>query len=161
MKFYKHKRTYSIVDEDGNAYRVSEVDDMDNEDLDVQDDDVIENESAPENTLSDEEIMALKRLAGMADQLIELLNVEQKEHEAVSDEGEDIIEEDKDIVEDEDIIEEDKEELVDTDTISKNKDRKRNAKDSFGSLRRVNNYDSINDSSLEIERAWVKRYGGK
>ena len=56
-------RKYHVVDDDGSEYQVEEFDD-----------DVIEEQDV--NTLSDDEIEALKRLASVADKLLAKLNDE-------------------------------------------------------------------------------------
>lgn len=148
MKWNKNK-VYRIVDEDGSSYEVEEIKDDDLIENDIQDDDLIENQSSG---LTDDEILALKKLAGVADKLIDLLNVEE-ESETVSDE--DDLDEEK-LLNDEDDLDE---ELIDTD--KKSNILKRDAKTSFGSLRKISNKDSVNDSlTSDIEDAWRKRYNG-
>ena len=150
MKWNKNK-VYRIVDEDGSSYEVEEIKDDDLIENDIQGDDLIENQSSG---LTDDEILALKKLAGVADKLIGLLNIEEKEFEVVSDE--DDLDEEKSLDDEDDL---DEEKLIDTDRES---DRlKRDAKTSFGSLRKISNKDSINDSlTNDIEDAWRKRYNG-
>ena len=104
--------------------------------------------------LSDEEIMALKRLAAIADDLIKLLDVEKKEHATT--EPDDEVEETLGDEDEEKIDDEDKEEVIDTDEDQKSK---KDSRKSFGSLLKVKNTnDSLMDHSLDVEQAWNRRY---
>ena len=143
-------KKYRIKDEDGVSYEVEEI----------------ENEATPKDKdpkvcdeeLSPEEIGALKRLAAHADELVALLTKTDSKEEKVDDEEEKVEEEElKDSDEEEKVDEE--EEIIDTDEPCKGKD----SKSSVGSLlRKTNTNDSkVIDSSIEIEQAWAKRYGGK
>ena len=129
----------------------------DEDEYEVIEEDVVEEEPVVEDEaegLSDEEIMALKQLASVADQLIALI---QAKEEPVEDEEigeEEIVDADEDIVEDEDeFVEEKEEEVIDT--------CKKDSKRSFGALEKRRKLDS--DPSLvdEVSEAWAKRYGGK
>lgn len=142
-------KKYRIKDEDGVSYEVEEI----------------ENEATPKDKdpkvcdeeLSPEEIGALKRLAAHADELVALITKTDSKEEKVDDEEEKVDEEElKDSDEEEKV---DEEEIIDTDEPCKGKD----SKSSVGSLlRKTNTNDSkVIDSSIEIEQAWAKRYGGK
>lgn len=100
--------------------------------------------------LSPEEITALKKLAPIADKLIALLEVENKEHAATEDADEDIVEdEDAD-----DEVADSKEEVIET--------IKKDSIASFGANeKRTSVSDSLDERELEVEDAWAKRYGGK
>lgn len=135
-----------VKDEDGRKYEVEEVE----EEKEIGDED--EEETA---VLTTDEIAALKQLAAAAPDIMKLLEVEKKEHEAVEDEDEDKDVEDED-EDEEDIEEEDiEEEIVDTDS----KKMKKDSKKSFVSNRKkeTRTDDSLNDS---VANAWAKRYGG-
>ena len=150
-------KKYRIKDEDGVSYEVEEI----------------ENEATPKDKdpkvcdeeLSPEEIGALKRLAAHADELVALLTKTDSKEEKVDDEEEKVDDEEEKVDEEElkDSDEEeekvDEEEIIDTDEPCKGKD----SKSSVGSLlRKTNTNDSKGiDSSIEIEQAWAKRYGGK
>lgn len=135
-----------VKDEDGRKYEVEEVE----EEKEIGDED--EEETA---VLTTDEIAALKQLAAAAPDIMKLLEVEKKEHEAVGDKDEDKDVEDED-EDEEDIEEEDiEEEIVDTDS----KKMKKDSKKSFVSNRKkeTRTDDSLDDS---VANAWAKRYGG-
>ncbi len=135
-----------VKDEDGRKYEVEEVE----EEKEIGDED--EEETA---VLTTDEIAALKQLAAAAPDIMKLLEVEKKEHEAVEDEDEDKDVEDED-EDEEDIEEEDiEEEIVDTDS----KKMKKDSKKSFVSNRKK---ETRTDDSLDnsVADAWAKRYGG-
>lgn len=135
-------KKYRIIDEDGDHYEVEEVETEKVETPDVCEDPVKDDDSV----LSDEEIRALKRLAGVADKLVSLV----AEAQAT----------DEDTDEDEEMIEEDKEEIIDTEDEELKKPTC-DSKKSFGAIEKpVKTADSI-DSDLDIAAAWAKRYGGK
>ena len=107
---------------------------------------------------TEDEIKALKSLAASATQILELLNVEKKEHEAVSDdelEEKEIDEDDEDEVDEEEVVmdedEEKEEEILET--------KSYDSKKSFGSIERKTQTvdDSLTDS---VSEAWAKRYNG-
>lgn len=130
MKFF-------IKDEDGKQYEVEEV---------VEETNTVEDEE----TLSVEDISALKKLASVADKLVALATTTD------SDADEDIDNEnDDDDLRDSDDDDDNDEKVVTTD--SKSKDAKR----SVGAIEKKS---KIADSSLnenyEIEQAWAKRFNG-
>ena len=142
-------RKYHVIDEDGSEYQVEELD----EEL-VEEQEEIEDDEPIINSLSNEELEALKKLAAVADKLVALTETKD------SDMDEDnLVDEDEDEeLEDSD---EDKEEVIDTDEEEKGKTPTHDSKKSFGSLE-VKRRKTIEDSSLvdEISDAWAKRYGG-
>lgn len=107
-----------------------------------------------EESLTPEEIAALKKLAGMADQLVNLISVENAEHAATAESAEDAddpIENDED---DEEIIDTDLEEMIANKTAH-------DSKKSLGSLEnKTKTNDSADQHELDIAAAWAKRYGG-
>ena len=134
-------KKYRIIDEDGDRYEVEEVETEEVKTPDTCEDPVKDDDSV----LSDEEIRALKRLAGVADKLVSLV----AEAQAT----------DEDTDEDEEMIEEDKEEIIDTDEEELKKPTC-DSKKSFGAIEKpVKTTDSI-DADLDIAAAWAKRYGG-
>lgn len=139
---------FRIKDEDGSEYTVEEM---------------IEEKTTDDAeeilTLTEDEIKALKTLAASASQLLNLLTVETKEHEAVSDEDE--IEEEKEVIEDEDEIEE--EETIEDEDEDEEEEiletKSYDSKKSFGSIER--NSKKVDDSLTDsISEAWTKRYNG-
>lgn len=137
---------FKIKDADGNDYEVEEVEEE-------------KVEEKPE--LTSEEIVALKTLAATAPNIMKLLDVEKKEHEAVEDEDKDEDEDEEDIekrvdvdLDDED-ADEDEDKLIETEV----KKIKKDSKKSFGSNEKRKTKDSVNLDD-EIAAAWSKRYGG-
>ena len=134
-------KKYRIIDEDGDRYEVEEVETEEVKAPETCEDPVKDDDSA----LSDEEIRALKRLAGVAEKLVSLV----AEAQAT----------DEDTDEDEEMIEEDKEEIIDTDEEELKKPTC-DSKKSFGAIEKpVKTVDSL-DADLDIAAAWAKRYGG-
>lgn len=132
-------RKYHVVDDDGSAYQVEEFDD-----------DVIEEQDV--NTLSDDEIAVLKRLASVADKLLAKLNDEDNMEENNLDDEEE--EEEEKVVDTE-------EDLDDEDEDEEDKKTTHDSKKSFGSLESKKKA-KVEDTSLvdEVSDAWSKRYGG-
>ena len=136
-------KKFFVRDADGEEYEVEEI-------KECHDDDVIEEiseiEEQPE-ALTNEEIVALKRLAAVADRLLSTVNAEDEDPEMIDDEDEE-----KDIA-DEEVTEEKKEEVVDT-------TKTRDSRKSFGAIekRKATVDDSLN---TDIDDAWAKRYGGR
>lgn len=146
---------FHIKDEDGKAYTVEEVIEKETQDEeietetevtpDLQDDDAL--------GLTEDEITALKSLAKVAPKLLELLSVEEKEHEdnpELLDEDEEEIEEDEDeeMIDDED-FEEEKEEVIET--------KSHDSKKSFGAIE--SHKTSVDDSmDDDISSVWANRY---
>lgn len=133
---------FKIKDADGNDYEVEEVEEE-------------KVEEKPE--LTSEEIVALKTLAAAAPNIMKLLEVEKKEHEAVEDEDEDEedIENRVDVDLDDEDADEDEDKLIETEV----KKIKKDSKKSVGSNEKRKTTDSVNLDD-EIAAAWSKRYGG-
>ena len=136
-------KKFFVRDADGEEYEVEEI-------KECHDDDVIEEISETEEqpeALTKEEIVALKRLAAVADRLLSTVNTEDEDPEMIDDEDEE-----KDIA-DEEVTEEKKEEVVDT-------TKTRDSRKSFGAIekRKATVDDSLN---TDIDDAWAKRYGGR
>ena len=136
-------KKFFVRDADGEEYEVEEI-------KECHDDDVIEEISETEEqpeALTNEEIVALKRLAAVADRLLSTVNTEDEDPEMIDDEDEE-----KDIA-DEEVTEEKKEEVVDT-------TKTRDSRKSFGAIekRKATVDDSLN---TDIDDAWAKRYGGR
>ena len=140
-------KKFHVKDEDGEVFEVEELD----EEASATDP---EPASKPEvnddNSLSDDEISALKGLAAIAPKLMKLVENTAdacEDEEELDDECEDPTVDDKD---------EQIEEVIDTDEEIKPRDSKK----SFGAIeRKKKSHDSI-DNSLDVESAWAKRYGG-
>jgi hypothetical protein len=142
-------KKFHVKDEEGEVFEVEELDA-----------DVSATNSAPEsnsevndeNSLSDDEISALKSLAAIAPKLTKLVEntadaCDDEDEEELDNECEDPTVDDKD---------EQIEEVIDTDEETKPRDSKK----SFGAIeRKKKSHDSI-DNSLDVESAWAKRYGG-
>ena len=144
-------KKFHVKDEDGEVFEVEELDETTAASATDP-----EPESKPEvnddNGLSEDEISALKGLAAIAPKLMKL--VEGTEDTCAEDEEEldDECEEPKVDDRDEQI-----EEVIDTDEEAKPRDSKK----SFGAIeRKKKTKDSIEDA-IDVETAWVKRYGGK
>lgn len=138
-------KTFIIKDEDGKKFEITEetVDEMPEEK-----DKAAEPEVKDDEGLTVEEIAALKELAAHSADLIKLLEVEKKEHEAVSEEDEE-----PDVLDEETCDEEEKEEeVIETKT--------GDSKKSVGSIEKRKAKDSIlnEDRELEIADAWSKRF---
>ena len=128
-----------IKDEDEEIYEMEEI---------QAEPEVVEEKRDEEiESLSADEIIKLKRLAGIADKLLEMFSEPKEE---VREEEE---EEEEEIVEDEEIEEKKEEKVIETDSC-------RDSKKAFGSLesRTSSDNDVIED---QVSSAWAKRYGGK
>lgn len=130
-------KKFVVKDELGSQFNVEQIDE----------EPVVETtEIVPETTesLTAEEIVALKKLASVADKLVELLAVEDKEH-----------------AENPELVEETEEEVVDTDELEEMIAEKteHDSKKSFGSIETKDSVSEI-DLETEIANAWSKRYGG-
>lgn len=152
-------KKFYVRDEDGKNFEVEEVettttpaDEIPAEEPPVQD----------ANSLSDEEILSLKRLASVSDKLIALVETtdsNKEEEEDVTDSDED--EDEEDITDSDEDEDEDEagEQVIDTD--EDEVPMKKDSKKSFGSIEKKKTAkDSAIDSELEIANAWAKRYGG-
>lgn len=134
---------FHIIDEDGKRFEVEELENKEVEEVKDEDEEVMEHVE-----LTTDEIAALKKLAAVADKLIGLTDVHDKDemHEDLEDEDEVHYEE-----------KEDEEEVIDTDEDMKGC---RDSKSSATSTERRKA--SFDDSFTvnEIDDAWSKRYNG-
>ena len=142
------KKKYIIHDEDGKEFKVEETIDetpVEEEVIEkVKDDDA--------SVLTDDEIVALKKLAAVADKLVGLISDKVEDEEEVEEE-EEKKEEEEIIDTDEDI--EDEEEV---ETMKKTCDSKK----SFNSIEvRRNKVDDSIDPSDDVNTAWAKRYNNR
>ena len=146
-------KKFIIKDEEGKQFEITEeTTDEIEEKTDVEDDEM----------LTSDEIASLKKLAKYSESLIKLLEVEKKEHEAVSDEDE---EDKKDMDDCDEFVDsdEDEEETIkdedEEETIVKTKPV--DSKKSFGSIETKKTKkisDSIENREIEIANAWSKRF---
>ena len=136
-------KKFFVRDADGEEYEVEEIKECHGDDVIEE---ISETEEQPE-ALTNEEIVALKRLAAVADRLLSTVDTEDEDTETLDDEDEE-----KDIG-DEEVTEEKKEEVVDT-------TKTRDSRKSFGAIEKRK---AIVDDSLntDIDNAWAKRYGGR
>ena len=144
-------KKFIIKDEDGQQFEVTE---------ETVDADPVETETEvkDDGELTPDEIAALKTLAARSADLIKLLDIEAKEHEAVADEDEDTDVVDADVCEgcgkpkDECICDEDEETIVETKT--------GDSKKSVGSIERSRSKanDSLEDRETAIADAWAARF---
>ena len=132
-------KKYIFKDEDGCKLEVEELD---------EETEVIDEENVDEVVLNKDEIIALKKLAPVVDKLVDLLKVEEKEHEGMTED------EDEEEVEEEITHDEDEEEVIETCT------KAHDSKKSFGALEKKQKIDDSADLVDEISNAWAKRYGG-
>lgn len=144
---------FRIKDEDGKDYEVEEILEKKSEE-DAEP--VAETVEETKIELSQDEIKSLKELAAKAPQLLELLQVEEKEHE----DNPELVDADEDMNEEED-FDEDKEMNDDEEVIETCEEKStHDSKSSFGALESKNT--SCNDAieEDEVSLAWAKRYGG-
>lgn len=134
---------FNVRDEDGKEYKVEEIEEVKKDEDETTK--PLTNTDADE-TLSPEEIVALKKLAGIVDKLCALVDVT----------DEDKNEDDEIDDEDEEVKGEQIEEVIDTDEMKKAKD---SIKKSVGAIesKKVKANDVLED---DISLAWMKRYGG-
>ena len=142
-------KKFIIKDDDGKQFEVTEET--------VDEEPEAKPEEMPEvhddEGLTADEITALKNLAGKAEDILKLLEVEAKEHAATSDEDENVITDEDVETEDRDMTEDEDEE----ETIVKTADSKK----SIGSIEKkktVMTNDSIEDSETAIAQAWADRF---
>lgn len=135
----KKTKKYYVTDESGDKYTVEEELDEVTKDEDEPDMDPVP--TSDEAALTDDEIVALKKLAAVAEKLLAKVEPE------VTDEDND----------DEEVLDED-EEILDTEEDIEVKAT--DSKKSFGAISsKKKAKDSMNDA-ISIEDAWQKRYGG-
>ena len=148
-------KKYFITDEDGEETVIEEVDSIDEPEEELHD------EVEP---LTEDEILALKRLAQVADKIIEKLGTTDACKDDEFEEEEELTDEEPE--EEELLDEEPEEEIVDTDEeeveVKEEIPAKHDSKKSFGSIKKsVKKTEDSIDKSLDVESAWSKRYGGK
>lgn len=137
------RKIYFVKDSNGDEYEVTEEISTDDESITEPEDTIVEDDDSA--SLTTDELAALKMLAAKATDLLKLLEVEEAEHKAVSEE-----------IDDEDICDEDDyEEKEDKDVVI-TKDSKR----SIGSIEKHKAKDSLvyEDLENEIADAWAKRF---
>lgn len=151
-------KKFIIKDEDGKQFEITE-ETTDEEVKTETEDEEVKPEVKDDEGLTPDEIAALKELAKHSGDLIKLLEVEKKEHEATSDE--DI---DETVDSDEEMIDSDEEETKDCDmtedeTVIETKTG--DSKKSVGSIAKKTKKvsDSLDNREMEIADAWAKRYG--
>lgn len=149
------KKLY-VRDEHGTEYEVEEIEKTEDE-APVEETEV--KEEVKDESLTEEEIVALKKLASVADKLVEMCATkdeckDEDEDKECEDEEPDVdVEKDVDVsVEAEDEDEEEIEEVIDTDT------KAHDSKKSFGAIERKSKTADSMNKELEIEDAWSKRY---
>ena len=131
---------YRVKDGD-ETYEIEEIEEEPKE-PDMTDDDT--------SSLSEDEIMALKKLAAVADKLVDLAATADAGKTNATDEDED---EDVDVDEDDD-EDDDDDVVVDT-------RRRHDSKKSFGSLEKRKKKPTADSVEVdEVADAWAKRYGG-
>lgn len=139
-------RKFFIQDEDERTYEVEEleeapVDNKSNTESEIKTND---------ESLSEDEIVALKKLASVADKLVAMCETSDETPEPDEDKEDDEIDED----------EKDDEKVLDTDEDIEEM-KPRDSKKSFGSIERKRKAnDSIDTDQMSIAEAWTKRYGG-
>lgn len=143
-------KKFIINDEDGKQFEITE---------ETADEDV-KTETEDDEGLTPDEIAALKELAKHSGDLIELLEVEKKEHEATSDEDidetvdsdEEKVNSDEEETKDCDMTEDEDEEVIETKT--------GDSKKSVGAIAKKTKTvsDSLDNREVEIADAWAKRY---
>jgi len=144
---------FRVKDEDGRDYVVEEL-----EEEKVIPPETVEDDE--DETLSAEEIKALRELLGVAPRLMDLLKDEHQEH-AEDEEVEEDEEKEEEYREDEDedeIIEDDDDEIEEKEEILETKSR--DSKKAYGSIEKSKKTfvdDSLTDN---VSDAWAKRYNG-
>ena len=140
-------KRFKLTDEDGSEYDVKEID----EDTVSETEKSEEKQLHDDDTLSADEIVALKKLAGVADKLVALIPVEEAEHANDEDVDEDeIVDENKACDEDEPTK---KEEVVETkshDSIQKSVGKP--------GKKITDSSNDLDAHELEIENAWTNMY---
>lgn len=149
-------KKYHVIDEDGAEYEIKEFDDEEVVEEEKLEDD-FETQNAPDS-LSPEEIAALKKLAAFADKLIASIESTTDSDENMEEEDLHDEDEDEEVMTDEDEVIEKEEEVIDTD-----EEEKRPAHDSKKSFGSIEKRKKADDSLIkdEVANAWAKRYGGR
>lgn len=152
-------KKFIIKDEDGKQFEITE-ETTDEEVKTETEDEEVKHEVKDDEGLTPDEIAALKELAKHSGDLIKLLEVEKKEHEAAFDEDIDEI-----VDSDEEIIDSDEEETKDCDMTEDEDEtvietKAGDSKKSVGSIAKKTKKvsDSLDNREMEIADAWSKRF---
>ena len=144
-------KKFIIKDEEGKPFEVTEASDEEIVEAEKHDEEPFAEKT--EELFASEEIAALKELAKHSEELIKLLAVEKKEHEAVSEAADGCEEaEDAEETEDAEPSEEKKEEVIDV--------KSADSKASVGAIEKkaINKVDDSFDKETEISNAWSNRF---
>ena len=141
-------KKFIIKDEEGKQFEVTEASDEEIVEAEKHDEEPFAEKT--EELFASEEIAALKELAKHSEELIKLLAVEKKEHEAVSEAADGC--EEAEEAEDAEPSEEKKEEVIDV--------KSADSKASVGSIEKkaINKVDDSFDKETEISNAWSNRF---
>ena len=144
---------YRIKDEDGREYTVEEAIEEITQDEDI---DCVPEVKDDDTTLTNDEILALKKLASVADKLVELITKDVTDEDEEDDNKKELEDDELEEEDDEEVFTDSDEEVIET---SEEKKIAHDSKRSFGSnlktTKRTN--DSVQD---DINEAWAKRFGG-
>lgn len=152
-------KKFIIKDEDGKQFEITE-ETTDEEVKTETEDEEVKPEVKDDEGLTPDEIAALKELAKHSGDLIKLLEVEKKEHEATSDEDiDETVDSDEEMIDSDeetkdcDMTEDEDETVIETKT--------GDSKKSVGSIAKKTKKvsDSLDNREMEIADAWAKRYG--
>lgn len=136
-------RKFFIQDEDEKTYEVEEIEEAPIETKSEKESEIKTNDEG----LSEDEIVALKKLASVADKLVAMCETSDEETEETE-------------TEEDDETEENEENVLDTDEDIEEM-KSRDSKKSFGSIERKKKAnDSFDNDQMSIAEAWAKRYGG-
>lgn len=152
-------KKFIIKDEEGKQFEITEETTDEEVKIETEDEEV-KPEVKDDEGLTPDEIAALKELAKHSGDLIKLLEVEKKEHEATSDEDiDETVDSDEEIVDSDeetkdcDMTEDEDETVIETKT--------GDSKKSVGAIAKKTKKvsDSLDNREMEIADAWSKRYG--
>ena len=152
-------KKFIIKDEDGKQFEITE-ETTDEEVKTETEDEEVKPEVKDDEGLTPDEIAALKELAKHSGDLIKLLEVEKKEHEATSDEDiDETVDSDEEMIDSDeetkdcDMTEDEDETVIET--------KAGDSKKSVGSIAKKTKTvsDSLDNREMEIADAWSKRYG--
>lgn len=141
-------KKFIIKDEEGKQFEVTEASDEEIVEAEKHDEEPFAEKT--EELFASEEIAALKELAKHSEELIKLLAVEKKEHEAVSEAADGC--EEAEETEDAEPSEEKKEEVIEV--------KPADSKASVGAIEKkaINKVDDSFDKETEISNAWSNRF---
>lgn len=151
-------KKFIIKDEEGKQFEITE-ETTDEEVKTETEDEEVKPEVKDDEGLTPDEIAALKELAKHSGDLIKLLEVEKKEHEATSDEDiDETVDSDEEMIDSDeetkdcDMTEDEDETVIETKT--------GDSKKSVGSIAKKTKKvsDSLDNREMEIADAWAKRY---